>query len=172
MGSVGGGIGINPDTGCKTYGCPKCSKYETQAPTQSPTTDVFLGDGACTAETPCEVNHGDCDNDEGCAGDLVCVPDGESGHGFCRQPKEEEKKDDEVTYFGWTMKTWQFWLMVAGVAISFLALIVKLCKCCRKKKQPELNLNVSQNFNFLDGHRKTKGSSARKTKGSRGAYRV
>ena len=43
--------------------------------------DIQYNKDCCTVHTPCGENEGDCDRDEDCADDLVCMPKS-CGEGF------------------------------------------------------------------------------------------
>jgi hypothetical protein len=89
------GKGIGGITGGENY----C--YDPKSPVikGSNTTDTALSSPGCSKEKPCAVCQGDCDNDDECAGDLVCqqkagpgsVPGclgfDNSGTDFCVKPR-------------------------------------------------------------------------------------
>jgi len=66
---------VNNDGGYQ----PLCAKQAEDLSVGKPDQLVKLGGEACSSSKPCEAYHGDCDSDSECAGDLVCVPDKETG---------------------------------------------------------------------------------------------
>ena len=81
---------------------------EEDSPTDPPSTSLTLTNVSpeCSKDSPCPVCHGDCDNDDQCAGTLKCydrrsslgnqngpVPGcegtGRTGHDYCYQPTED-----------------------------------------------------------------------------------
>merc|ERR1712154_209200 len=78
------------------YCRPKAEDWRGGKPVQL----VKVGGDACTKWRPCGAYHGDCDSDDECAGDLVCVPDKKTGklrggedYDFCR-PKAEDWREN------------------------------------------------------------------------------
>merc|ERR1719192_837543 len=71
--------GSAPDI-CKPLGLDRCTGLQ----------PCFFGSDACTKEKPCSAWVGDCDSDDQCAGDLVCVIAKGPQADFC-QPKGTPK---------------------------------------------------------------------------------
>jgi len=83
---------------------------------------VKLGGEACSSSKPCEAYHGDCDSDSECAGDLICVPDKETGSlsgggvDYCL-PKAEDwrarriEESEEALEEGHTVEVTEKWLL-------------------------------------------------------------